>query len=378
VTAQDDTLPPALTLDIDLAALAANWRAMAARSGPARTSAVVKANGYGLGIEPVVRTLSEAGCRDFFTATIDEAITARRLAPHARILVLNGIYPGTEQCFRKHRLTPILCSMEQVQLWDEACTRDGRLPYALHVDTGMNRLGVTMPEALAAAEREDTDRPALIMSHLACADDPDRPENARQLESFQAVRRAFQGIESSLSNSAGIFLGGAYLCDLTRPGIALYGGEAVNRAENPMQVVATGKARILQIRRAPAGSAVSYGGTARVTRDTTIAVCAVGYADGYLRSISGSGVPLRDTDAPAPVASLHGQAIPVLGRVTMDLTMFDVTDVVGQEVRSGDFVELFGKSHRLDDLARSAGTIGYEILTSLGSRYARHYQSSSL
>lgn len=378
MTAQDDTLPPALTLDIDLAALAANWRAMAARSRPARASAVVKANGYGLGIEPVVRTLSEAGCRDFFTATIDEAITARRLAPHARILVLNGIYPGTEQCFRKHRLTPILCSMEQVQLWDEACTRDGRLPYALHVDTGMNRLGVTMPEALAAAEREDTDRPALIMSHLACADDPDRPENARQLESFQAVRRAFQGIESSLSNSAGIILGGAYLCDLTRPGIALYGGEAVNRAENPMQVVATAKARILQIRRAPAGSTVSYGATVRLPRDTKIAVCAVGYADGYLRSLSGSGIPLRDTDAPAPVASLHGQAIPVLGRVTMDLTMFDVTDVVGQKVRCGDFVELFGKSHRLDDLARSAGTIGYEILTSLGSRYARHYQSSSL
>jgi alanine racemase len=271
VTAQDDTLPPALTLDIDLAALAANWRAMAARSGPARASAVVKANGYGLGIEPVVRTLSEAGCRDFFTATIDEAITARRLAPHARILVLNGIYPGTEQCFRKHRLTPILCSMEQVRLWDEACTRDGRLPYALHVDTGMNRLGVTMPEALALAERKDDDRPTLIMSHLACADDPDRGDNARQLESFQALRGAFQGIESSLSNSAGIFLGGAYLCDLTRPGIALYGGEAVNRAENPMQVVATAKARILQIRRAPAGSAVSYGGTARVTRDTKIA-----------------------------------------------------------------------------------------------------------
>ncbi|AZN73862.1 alanine racemase [Georhizobium profundi] len=351
---------------------------MAARSRPARASAVVKANGYGLGIEPVVRTLSEAGCRDFFTATIDEAITARRLAPHAHILVLNGIYPGTEQCFRKHRLTPILCSMEQVQLWDEACTRDGRLPYALHVDTGMNRLGVTMPEALAAAEREDTDRPALIMSHLACADDPDRPENARQLESFQAVRRAFQSIESSLSNSAGIILGGAYLCDLTRPGIALYGGEAVNRAENPMQVVATAKARILQIRRAPAGSTVSYGATVRLPRDTKIAVCAVGYADGYLRSLSGSGIPLRDTDAPAPVASLHGQAIPVLGRVTMDLTMFDVTDVVGQKVRCGDFVELFGKSHRLDDLARSAGTIGYEILTSLGSRYARHYQSSSL
>jgi alanine racemase len=376
VTAQDDTLPPALTLDIDLAALAANWRAMAARSGPARASAVVKANGYGLGIEPVVRTLSEAGCRDFFTATIDEAITARRLAPHARILVLNGIYPGTEHCFRKHRLTPILCSMEQVQLWDEACTRDGRLPYALHLDTGMNRLGVTTPEALALAEREADDRPSLIMSHLACADDPDRGDNARQLKSFQTVRGAFQGIESSLSNSAGIFLGGAYLCDLTRPGIALYGGEAVNRAENPMQVVATAKARILQIRRAPAGSAGC--GTARVTRDTKIAVCAVGYADGYLRSLSGSGVPLRDTDAPAPVASLHGQTIPVLGRVTMDLTMFDVTDVVGQEVRCGDFVELFGKSHRLDDLARSAGTIGYEILTSLGSRYARHYQSSSL
>lgn len=378
MTVQDDTLPPALTLDIDLAALAANWRAMATRSGPARASAVVKANGYGLGIEPVVRTLSEAGCRDFFTATIDEAIAARRLAPHARILVLNGIYPGTEQCFRKHRLTPILCSMEQVQLWDEACTRDGRLPYALHVDTGMNRLGVTMPEALALAEREADDRPSLIMSHLACADDPDRGDNARQLKSFQTVRGAFQGIESSLSNSAGIFLGGAFLCDLTRPGIALYGGEAVNRAKNPMQVVATAKARILQIRRAPAGSTVSYGGTARVTRDTKIAVCAVGYADGYLRSLSGSGVPLRDTDTPTPVASLHGQTIPVLGRVTMDLTMFDVTDVVGQEVRCGDFVELFGKSHRLDDLARSAGTIGYEILTSLGSRYARHYQFLSL
>jgi alanine racemase len=213
--------------------------------------------------------------------------------------------------------------------------------------------------------------PVLVLSHLACGDVSNDPMNRVQRESFQRVAAAFGTIESSLSNSAGIFLGADYAFDLTRPGIALYGGECRNGARGLTQTVATAEARILQIRHVSAGDSVSYGAAHRVTRDSRIAVCAVGYADGYMRSLSGAGVPLRDTPCPMPTGFVAGRPVPVVGRVTMDLTMFDITDLGETVVGEGDFIELFGANMPLDDVARAAGTIGYELLTSLGRRYQR-------
>lgn len=367
---------PALRLTVDLGALVDNWRDMARRSRPARASAVVKADGYGLGIAPVVTALYAGGCRDFFTATVAEGLAARSSAPEARIFILNGVYPGVEAALRAGDLVPVLASVEQVTLWSADCAANGAHPSALQVDTGMNRLGLTPDEtfALAAdAMRPSSFTPVLLMSHLACADKPTDALNRRQLKLFQSVASSFEGTASSLCNSAGIFLGGDYLADLTRPGIALYGGEAVVDVSNPMRPVATAEARILQVRRAKAGETVSYGAAERLGRDTIVATAAAGYADGYLRSHSGAGVPLRSTACPRPHGFIAGARVPVLGRVTMDLTMFDVTDVPEGAVRTGDFVELFGPSMPLDEVARAAGTIGYEVLTAIGGRYERRY-----
>jgi alanine racemase len=197
--------------------------------------------------------------------------------------------------------------------------------------------------------------------------------NRKQLESFRAVSAAFEGVESSLSSSAGVFHGADFHFDLTRPGIALYGGEAVSGVKNPMRPVATAEARILTIRHAKAGETVSYGAAHTLTRDSRLAVVAAGYADGYLRSGSGAGVPLRTTGIPGQMAFVAGHKVPLLGRITMDMSIFDVTDVPENAVRAGDYVELFGHNIALDDVARAAGTIGYEVLTSLGLRHERRY-----
>ncbi|MDH4413005.1 MAG: alanine racemase C-terminal domain-containing protein, partial [Rhizobium sp.] len=215
--------------------------------------------------------------------------------------------------------------------------------------------------------------PVLVMSHLACGDDPSSPMNRQQLEKFQAVSAAFEGVESSLSASAGIFLGSDYHFDLTRPGIALYGGEAVNGAKNPMQPVVKAEARILQVREAKAGESVSYGATHVLSRDSRLAIASVGYADGYLRNLSGSGIPLRQTGLPGAQGVIGGRPVPVVGRVTMDQTVFDMTDLAPNSVRAGDYIELIGPSMPLDDVARAGGTIGYEMLTGLGLRYERLY-----
>src|SRR5690606_24193731 len=213
-----------------------------------------------------------------------------------------------------------------------------------------------------------------VLSHLACTDQPDHAMNRRQLESFQALRALFPQSESSLANSGGIFLGGDFLCDLTRCGIALYGGRPVSGKPNPMRPVVTAEARVAQVRRIAAGEAVSYGAT-EVTRDTIIAVCSVGYADGYPRSASGAGVPLRQAPGAHSGAAgfIHGRRVPVLGRITMDLTLFDVTDLGPDAVAVGDHIELFGPNMPIDEVAEAAGTISYELLTSLGRRYHREY-----
>lgn len=372
----DDFDAAGLRATIDLGAVAANWAEMARRSGAARAAAVVKADAYGLGIEDVGETLYRAGARDFFVAVAAEGETLRRFAPDARIFVLSGIWPGMEASFFESDLVPVIASDEQLAFWMATVSERGDHPCALQVDTGFNRLGLTVGDAMALAE--DVSRPAsfspvLVMSHLACGDDPANPANRRQMETFRAVAAAFDGIDASLAASAGILLGPDYHFDLTRPGIALYGGESLAAGSSALAPVVTAEARILQIREAAAGEAVSYGGTHVLSRDSRLAIVSAGYADGYPRSLSGAGVPLRDAGLAGAHGAIGGQHVPLIGRVTMDLTIFDVTDLPSGSLAAGDYIQLFGPDIPVDAVARAAGTIGYEILTSMGLRYARRY-----
>lgn len=363
-------------LTIDLGALTDNWRMLSKASGKARAGAAVKGDGYGLGIEAVVPALYDAGCRDMFVATPDEGMLARQFAPDARIFVLAGVWPGVESQFFSHDLVPVLVSEEQIACWTNAVAFDEERPCAVMVDSGMNRLGLSVEEALALADdptRPASFSPVLLLSHLACASDPSHPQNRKQLQSFQTLAKAYEGVDSSLANSPGIHLGPEYHFELTRPGIAIYGGEAIDGVKNPYQPVVTAETRILQIRSAKAGEPVSYGAAHVLTRDSRLAIVSTGYADGYHRALSGTGVPLRQTVQQGGYGFIAGHRVPVAGRITMDLTIFDVTDVPEANIRPGDYIELFGPNIALDDAARAAGTIGYELLTSLGNRYQRSY-----
>lgn len=374
-TYMDDFDIAPVRLTVDLGALVDNWKEMARRSGSATTAAVVKADAYGLGLEDCGTALYEAGARDFFVAAVQEGVTLRTYAPDARIYVLSGIWPGQERMFYENDLVPVIISEEQLAFWMSVTAEHGDHPCALHIDTGFNRLGLPAEEAIAFAE--DVSRPAsfspvLVMSHLHSGDSPASPLNRSQLETFQRVAAAFEGVPASLSASAGIFLSPEYHFDLTRPGIAAYGGEAVNGMQ-ALKPVAKAEARIIQIRDAPSGSTVSYGATHQLSRNSRLAIVSAGYADGYLRSLSGSGVPLRAGGAPGAFGFIANRRVPVIGRVTMDLTIFDVTDVPENEIRTGDYIELFGPNIAVDDIARAGGTIGYEVLTGLGLRYERRY-----
>lgn len=360
-------------LTIDLRALAENYRRLARRAAPARVAGVVKANAYGLGAEAVAPVLWREGCRTFFVAMPQEGIALRRILPDADIFVLSGLNGrAAVEAHVEHRLTPVVNSREEMIDWVEH-TGPMLLPCALHVDTGMNRLGLGTAEALdlgAMGAFEDAVNPVLVMSHLACGDEPDHPLNRRQLESFRQVAAAFSGVESSLANSPGIFLGHDYAFDVVRPGIALYGGNPTPGRENPTLPVVTAEARIVQVRKAAAGEAVSYGAAGTLHRDTLLAVASVGYADGFHRAGSGAGVPLRGAAHEGAHGFLHGCRVPVVGRVTMDLTVFDVTDIA-DDAKVGDWIELFGRNLPIDEAAATAGTISYELLTSLGRRYHR-------
>ncbi len=359
-------------LTIDLSALADNYRLMQLRSGPAKAAAVVKADAYGVGIDLALPALTAAGCDTFFVAQADEGINVRKLAPDARVFVIYGAPKGSEEAMLEHRLTPLLCSPEQIERWGRLIRAEGRsLPYGIHVDTGMNRTGLTLDEARLIGMHTDVLKASglcHVMTHPACADDPAHPMNAQQRALFQQVRSMFPGVECAYANSAAILTTGASGGDITRPGIALYGGEAVNGMANPMKPVVTAETRIIQLRYAKTGETVSYGATETLSRDTKIAVCASGYADGYHRA-GGTGVALRKAGVAKACGFLAGHRVPVLGRITMDFTMFDVTDLPDAILDASQWIELFGNNIALDDVARAAGTIGYELLTSLGRRY---------
>jgi alanine racemase len=347
-------------LTIDLAALAENWRTLARHCETAECAAVVKADAYGLGIEPAASALHRAGARTFFVALLSEAERLRAALPDAVIYVLNGLPPGTAKRFTALDLRPVLGSPDEIAEWAPT-----GLPAALHIDTGMNRLGLTTEEARAFAAAP-TSRPALVMSHLACADEPDHPLNAVQAARFREIAALFAGVPASLANSAATLLGAPYRFDLCRPGIALYGSNPIPSRQNPMRPVVGLDARIVQVRDVPAGESVGYGAAHIVRRDSRVAVLSLGYADGIIRAGGGSD------DHPGAVVMAGGIPCPLIGRISMDLIAVDITDAPG--LSRGERIEILGAHRGVDDLAAAAGTIGYEILTGLGRRYRRVYR----
>lgn len=356
-------------LTIDLGAIAANWRLLGARAPNSECAAVVKADAYGCGIEQVVPALAKAGCKTFFVAHLGEARRARGVAPDVTIYVLNGLLPGSAPAYAQANLRPVIGSRAELDEWNTFRSSAGwRGATALHFDTGMNRLGFAHDEAPDIGARFGNDHGiALVMSHFACSEE-DHPLNAMQVERFRAVREAFPGIPGSLSNSSGIFLQPSGHHDLLRPGVALYGANPLPGQPNPMRPVVSLHGRIVQTRDIPRGATVGYSATWTAQRPTRLAVISVGYADGFLR-----GASATDTKSGADVI-VAGERCPLAGRVSMDLIVADVTDVQGPAVSRGDHVTLLGDGIGVDDLAARAGTIGYEVLTSLGRRYRRIYR----
>jgi alanine racemase len=358
-------------LAIDLGALADNWRALARRAAPGRCAAVVKANAYGIGVSEAVPALWAAGARVFFVAHLSEGLAARRLLPVATIYVLNGLESGADPAdYASHRLAPVVGGEEELARWSALAARRGKTsPCALHLDTGMNRLGFESLTRLRAAMETygQASGADLVMSHFVSSEVPDDPINRAQIERFETVRGAFSILAASLANSSGMFLPARPIYDLARPGYALYGGNPTPGAPNPMRPVVTLTVAIQQTRWIEAGMTCGYNGQWTASRRTRLATLLVGYADGLPR---GAGA----TDAkPGAEAAIAGRRCPLVGRVSMDLTIADVTDVPEDAARPGDLVELFGQSIDLDDFAARSGTIGYHVLTGLGSRYEREY-----
>jgi alanine racemase len=358
----------AATLRIDPDAVAANYCAIIRQVAPSRVAAVVKADGYGLGAGPVGRALAAEGCRDFFVAQLAEAAAAKPVLPSgARIFILNGLHPGAEAACAALDAVPVLNSLDQIARWSAAARAAGRrLPGVVQLDSGMARLGLPPSEvAILATERT---RLAgidlvLVMSHLACADEPDAAANAAQFTAFEALAAAFPDVPRSLDNSGGSFLDRGHQ-QLVRAGIALYGGAPQNGRPNPMRPVISLTARIVQVREVPAGAGVGYGLSFTARRPTRIATIGVGYADGWPRHLSNRGA-----------VWIGGVRAPIAGRVSMDSMTIDVTEVPEAALAPGAPVELIGPNQGIDQVAADAGTISYEILTQLGRRYAREYGS---
>lgn len=357
-----------VVLRIDLDALAENYRIIRRRVAPAMVAGVVKADGYGLGAAAVARTLMDAGCRHFFVAQLGEASALQPvLEPGMALFILNGLQPGAEAECAAIGAIPVLNSLDQIERWSaQARTLGCTLPAALQLDSGMSRLGLPPEEAIILAEergRLDGISLNLIMSHLACADDPHATFNRQQLAQFNALAQHFPDVPRSLDNSGGSFLERDHF-DMVRAGIALYGG-APQADANPMHPVISLEARITQLRTIPAGAGVGYGLTHRCRRETRIATIPLGYADGWPRHLSNGGS-----------AYIGGIGVSIVGRVSMDSITLDVTQVPGKLLYPGAPVELIGPHQSIDDVAANAGTISYEILTRLGHRYRRDYHQA--
>jgi alanine racemase len=354
-------------LEIDLAGIAANWRLLRDKAAPAGCAAVVKADAYGLGAPRVGSALAAAGCGRFFVATLAEAIALRAALPETcEIAVLNGLVRGSEEEFTEHRLVPVLNDPGQIADWQALGRKCGTCPAMLQIDTGMARLGLTPREfdrfVEAGAKNEAIGWRALL-SHLACADTRDHPLNEAQRLRFAAARSRLAGWPASLAASSGIFLDCSYHFDFVRPGAALYGVNPQPGTPNPMRQVVRLTARILQTREVYAGQPVGYGAAHVMAAAGRLATVALGYADGWLRSSSHRGAGV-----------IGGSRVPLVGRVSMDLAVFDVTGIDPKLARPGGFIELLNEAHGVDEAGAEAGTIAYEVLTALGRRYHRVYR----
>jgi len=363
-------------LTVDLGAIRANYRQLRALAAPAACAAVMKADAYGLGMDAVAPALAQEGCRVFFTAHVEEGMRLRQiLRRYSRedptIYVLHGPPPGAAQDFITHGLTPVLNDPGQVAEWRAAARAAGRtLPAAIQFDTGMSRMGLAPADLQALLDDPDAlsgIQPVLAMSHLACADEPAHPMNERQRERFAAalaaLRQRFPGLAGSLANSSGIFLGAGYRHDLVRPGAALYGiHPQPGHGANPLRQAVSLAARIVQTRVVQDGDIVGYGARYVAQGERRIATISIGYADGWLRTLSGRGH-----------AFIDGQRVPFAGNVSMDSITLDVTGVQDERLAPGAAVDLLCAEQTVDDVAAQVGTIGYEVLTRLGSRFYRHY-----
>lgn len=357
----------AARLTVRLGAVVSNYRRCQRLAGPAAVAGVVKADAYGLGAAEVTKTLGDAGCDTFFVARVEEGVALRPLVPNARIFVLDGALTDSVPALISHRLTPVLNSLVQIAAW-QAAARETKsaLDSAIHIDTGMNRLGVPGADlSILAAEwskRIDGLRPVLVMSHLACADDANAKMNAIQLDRFRTALSILPPTPASLASSAGILLGKEYAFDLVRPGLGLYGGNPQRAPVNPFAVAVILTGKILQVRRVDSADTVGYGATFRSKRPTMLATVALGYADGLMRAIGNRGH-----------AAIGGVRAPVAGRVSMDLTTLDVTAVPQALLSLDAEAEFFGDTISLEEVADAGGTASYEILSSISPRVPRHY-----
>lgn len=346
-------------LEVNLAALARNFRLLAGAAAPGLCGAVVKADAYGLGVGPVARRLHAAGCRHFFVATPAEGVELRRQLADDEIFVFGGLQGASSEEFCASALQPVLNTRAELRLWGTAG------PAAIHIDTGMSRLGLSANDVEALrleADRVPVVDVRYVMTHLACADEPDHALNRAQLDAFGSLRALWPDARTSIGNSAALLLGGQFQSDLARPGIALYGGNPFRREPSPVEPVVTLKARILQLRDVTAGATIGYGASFVSDGKMRVATIGIGYADGYLRSLSNCGI-----------AEVAGRRVPVVGRVSMDLIGLDVSALPRDQVVEGGWATLIGRGVALEEVAALAGTINYELLTALGKRLDRIY-----
>ncbi len=370
-------LPPAsvgAVLTIDLDALRSNYLTLKAIGGQAECAAVVKADAYGIGIERAVPALWSVGCRTFFVALLDEAERVLAVAPKATVYVLNGLFIDNAHQFLESDARPVISSLDEIREWAALRQASGEpLSSALHVDTGMNRIGLSQAQFDMWCESRPDDQRfdiSLLMSHLACAEETANPMSEIQLENFLNIRSKLSNVPASLANSAGILLNSKFHFDVLRPGIALYGGDSLIPTAAALKPVVHLAGKILQVREVPSGDSVGYGATWVAERDSRIAIVSAGYADGYFRTSTAKNI--GDT----AYCCIDGSKAPVVGRVSMDMITIDVTDIETLRVARGEFVELLGHNITIDKFAHFSGTIGYEVLTNLGSRYARVYSGA--
>ena len=358
-------------ITVDLGAIASNWKSLARFVSPARCGAVVKADAYGLGAARVIPALVRAGCTTFFIATPAEAEAARALAPKATLYALDGLTEGSSDDFARLAVQPVLSTYAQVQAWAALCKAKGqRLSAALHIDTGLHRLGLAARDVRRLAGDSDLMTGLdlrFVMSHLACADTPRDPKNRDQLLAFETLSALFPGVPRSLAASDGLMLGPAYHFDLVRPGYGLYGGQASVTNPAPVTPAVTVKVQIVSVQDVPAGDTVGYAAVWRAKRPSRIATLAAGYADGVPRSAS------APDGRPGGLVLIGDTLAPIAGRVSMDLITVDITDLPPDSVQPGRFATLIGPGLTIEDAGYAAGTIGYEILTRLGPRFARLY-----